>query len=150
MLTPSQKSQLHREILEYLSASNFPLSADAFAGEAQLLLSEVDPEGTRMVMKWKSIYSLQKKIMGLEEKVQGLEEELARCSNGKGAQAVKLEELYLPKSPRVMTGHKKPVTGLAFHPHFTELASCSEDGTIKIWDTEGGEAERTLKGHTST
>jgi platelet-activating factor acetylhydrolase IB subunit alpha len=28
------------------------------------------------------------------------------------------------------------------------LASASEDTTIKIWDYESGEYERTLKGHT--
>jgi platelet-activating factor acetylhydrolase IB subunit alpha len=32
-----------------------------------------------------------------------------------------------------MKGHKSPVTNMAFHPQFTQLATCSEDGTIKIW-----------------
>lgn len=49
-----------------------------------------------------------------------------------------------------MKGHKSPISNMAFHPQYTELASSSEDGTIKIWDTESGEFLRTLKGHTST
>jgi platelet-activating factor acetylhydrolase IB subunit alpha len=37
---------------------------------------------------------------------------------------------------------------VAFHPIFSSLASGSEDSTIKIWDWEMGELERTVKGHT--
>ena len=37
---------------------------------------------------------------------------------------------------------------VAFHPTFNLLASASEDATVKIWDWETGEFERTLKGHT--
>lgn len=37
---------------------------------------------------------------------------------------------------------------VAFHPIFSSLASGSEDATIKIWDWELGELERTVKGHT--
>jgi platelet-activating factor acetylhydrolase IB subunit alpha len=37
---------------------------------------------------------------------------------------------------------------VAFHPIFSSLASGSEDYTIKIWDWELGELERTVKGHT--
>lgn len=33
---------------------------------------------------------------------------------------------------------------------FFQLASASEDATIKIWDYETGEFERTLKGHTNS
>ena len=37
-----------------------------------------------------------------------------------------------------------------FHPIFNVLVSCSEDATIKVWDFETGEFERTLKGHTDS
>jgi platelet-activating factor acetylhydrolase IB subunit alpha len=37
---------------------------------------------------------------------------------------------------------------VAFHPLFSTLASGSEDTTIKIWDWELGELDKTLKGHT--
>jgi platelet-activating factor acetylhydrolase IB subunit alpha len=47
-----------------------------------------------------------------------------------------------------MPGHRNPVTSVAFHPVFSVLASGSEDSTIKIWDWELGDLERTVKGHT--
>ena len=47
-----------------------------------------------------------------------------------------------------MQSHRLPVTCVAFHPIFSSLASGAEDSTIKIWDWELGELERTVKGHT--
>jgi hypothetical protein len=74
MLTPSQKVQLHKDILEYFANNQFQKTAETFASEAELSLIDIDPEGNKMLMKWKSIYSLQKKITNLEEKIQSLEE----------------------------------------------------------------------------
>lgn len=57
---------------------------------------------------------------------------------------------WLPRSParHTLQSHRQPVTALAFHPVFSSLATGSEDSTIKIWDWELGELERTVKGHT--
>lgn len=37
-----------------------------------------------------------------------------------------------------------------FHPVFSLAVSASEDATIKVWDFETGEYERSLKGHTDS
>lgn len=37
-----------------------------------------------------------------------------------------------------------------FHPVFSLAVSSSEDATIKVWDIESGEYERSLKGHTDS
>lgn len=57
---------------------------------------------------------------------------------------------WLPRTParHTLQSHRSPVTCVAFHPVFSSLASGSEDATIKIWDWELGELERTVKGHT--
>jgi platelet-activating factor acetylhydrolase IB subunit alpha len=57
---------------------------------------------------------------------------------------------WLPRSParHTLESHREPITSVAFHPVFSSLASGSEDYTIKIWDWELGELERTVKGHT--
>ena len=36
------------------------------------------------------------------------------------------------------------------HPVYSDVASSSEDGTVKIWDYEQGELTHTMKGHTGS
>lgn len=57
---------------------------------------------------------------------------------------------FIPRAParQTLTSHRSPITKVAFHPTWTVVASASEDSTVKIWDWEGGELERTVKGHT--
>lgn len=59
---------------------------------------------------------------------------------------------WLPRSParHTLQSHRLPITCIAFHPVFSSLASGAEDTTIKIWDWELGELERTVKGHTKS
>ena len=60
-------------------------------------------------------------------------------------------ESWLPQSPRhSLHDHTDAINCIAFHPKFTSIASGSDDFTIKIWDWELGELEKTLKGHTRT
>ena len=44
----------------------------------------------------------------------------------------------LPKEPErhVLRGHKSRITRVAMHPVYSDVASSSEDGTVKIWDYE--------------
>lgn len=151
VLTASQKNQLNKDILEYLVKNDYPHSAECFAEEIGVALADVDPEGNKLEIKWKSILSLQKKINNLEEQVKNLQEDLAKGPQHK-AKDLNLEDLYLPKVPAKLElkGHKGNITCIAFHPQYTQAATSSEDGTIKTWEFETGDYERTLKGHTST
>jgi len=104
---------------------------------------------TLLEKKWTSVVRLQKKIMDLEARNSALQQEIDAAtplsSNRKVDPAT-----WLPRTParHTLQGHRLPVTSVAFHPIFSSLASASEDSTIKIWDWELGELERTLKGHT--
>ena len=42
----------------------------------------------------------------------------------------------IPREPEQMklTGHRARVTRIQFHPVYTQIASSSEDASIKIWD----------------
>ena len=84
--------------------------------------------------------------MDLENRNSALQEELSQAPAKRAAS----QSDWVPRAPaaHVLTGHRAPITRVAFHPLYSLLASASEDATVKIWDWETGEFERTLKGHT--
>lgn len=88
-------------------------------------------------------------IMDLEAKVSSLQTELNSVTPAIGSRANQDPASWLPTAParHTLESHRDAITCVAFHPVFSSLASGSEDCTIKIWDWELGELERTLKGH---
>lgn len=73
---------------------------------------------------------------------EGVVDEMALLSKGTGD--------AIPREPekKRLKGHKARITKICFHPSYTELATSSEDGSIKIWDYETGECGQTLRQHT--
>jgi WD40 repeat protein len=68
---------------------------------------------------------------------------LAAVGDGAGA-AVHLWDL-LTGAQTTWTGHSGSIQGLAFSPTAPLLATCGEDGTVRLWDRRaGGGAVRTL------
>ena len=56
---------------------------------------------------------------------------------------------WLPRFPRhTLESHRDTINCVAFHTIFSSIASGSDDCTIKIWDWELGDLERTIKAHT--
>lgn len=88
--------------------------------------------------------------MDLEARNASLQSELDNATPTSLARRNQDPSSWLPRSPprHALQGHRESVTCVAFHPVFSSLASGSEDYTIKIWDWELGELERTIKGHT--
>ncbi|KAF9013929.1 WD40-repeat-containing domain protein [Cyathus striatus] len=148
LLSDRQRDDLHKSILDYLHANNF---ADAYAALKHATNSEYSPDPKAkyaglLEKKWTSVIRLQKKIMDLENRNAALQEELSLSPAKRAAS----QSDWVPRAPaaHVLTGHRAPLTRVAFHPQYSILASASEDATVKIWDWETGEFERTLKGHT--
>lgn len=147
----------HKSIISYLTALNLPNSASLASLREDLSLNESDfDENTRkkyeglLEKKWTSVVRLQKKIMDLESRNSALQHELDTATPGVSSRKNTDPTSWLPRSParHTLQSHRQPVTCVAFHPVFSSLASGSEDTTIKIWDWELGELERTVKGHT--
>jgi len=88
--------------------------------------------------------------MDLESRNAQLLEELAQARAFPAASSSRTAADWVPRLPPryTLTGHKSPITKLCFHPKFSNVVSASEDTSMKVWDYETGESERTLKGHT--
>lgn len=99
--------------------------------------------------KWTSVIRLQKKVIDLEAKLNEAEKELLE---GAPTKAKRTPTEWIPRQPErfKLSGHRATVNRVIFHPIFSLMVSASEDATIKIWDFESGEYERTLKGHTDS
>lgn len=88
--------------------------------------------------------------MDLESRVSSLQSELDNATAMSLSRKNQDPASWLPTAParHTLQSHRSPITCVAFHPVFSSLASGSEDATIKIWDWELGELEKTVKGHT--
>lgn len=155
ILTSRQAEELHKSIIAYLTANNFSNSAEALRAELSLGEDVFDANTAKkyeglLEKKWTSVVRLQKKIMELEARNASLQSEMDNATPTSLSRRNQDPVSWLPRSParHNLQSHRSAITSVAFHPIFSSLASGSEDCTIKIWDWELGELERTIKGHT--
>jgi platelet-activating factor acetylhydrolase IB subunit alpha len=158
----SQSLTIGREIaiFEYFKQQNYTLSKDSFQKEsiAGLSNNHVDVNGdtktSHLEKKWNSLSIQQRKLLELEAKVQKLQEELDGYKSGDVYKKQKQEQrgALFPTKPFKfeLTGHRDTVTCVAFHPKYSIMASASEDSSIRLWDIESGEQEKSLRGHTAS
>lgn len=152
-LASDLQSDRHKSIIAYLLSAGMNDTAASLRKDSNLADTFDDVTAkkyeTLLEKKWTSVVRLQKRIMDLEAKNAALQHELDSATPLSSNRKVD-PTTWLPKNParHILEGHRLPVTAVAFHPVFSSLASASEDCTIKIWDWELGELERTLKGHT--
>jgi len=85
--------------------------------------------------------------MDLEARNSQLQEELSSAPSKRPSAS---SPDWTPRAParHTLSGHRSPITRVTFHPLFSVVVSTSEDSTLKVWDWETGEFERTVKGHT--
>jgi platelet-activating factor acetylhydrolase IB subunit alpha len=156
VLTEKQRADLNAGILDYLKecGTDFADVADAFAAAAKLEGAPPSRPGI-LEKKWTSVVRLQRKLMDTEAKLATAMEDLkilgkgGLAKGGNGSDAKTAEGLPRAPHSKALSGHRGGVTSIAYHPVFNLLVSASEDSTIKVWDYESGEFERTMKGHTN-
>ncbi len=88
--------------------------------------------------------------MDLESRNSALQSELDTITPDSLSKRNKDPASWLPKAPPRYTleSHRGAINCIAFHPIYSSVATGSDDYTIKIWDWEVGELERTIKAHT--
>jgi len=145
VLTAMQKNELNMAISEYLKNS-YPNTHEMFKEEATLPDENDKKFNGLLERKWTTVMRLSRKIQELEVK----NKELQRESKDTFSSRKKDPSEWIPRLPprTEMSGHRLPITRVLFHPTFNIIVSASEDATIKVWDFETGEFERTFKGHT--
>ncbi|KAL3480884.1 nuclear distribution protein nudF [Aspergillus californicus] len=154
LLTDRQADELHKAMIAYLIANNLPETAAALRKEKDIGESVFDASTAKkyegmLEKKWTSIARLQKRITDLEGRNTELQSELDNTTPASRLKRNQDPASWLPSTTRYsLESHRDKINCIAFHPTFTSIASGSDDCTIKIWDWELGELERTLKGHT--
>ncbi|KAH8907943.1 nuclear distribution protein nudF [Coniochaeta sp. PMI_546] len=154
-LTSRQAEELHKSIIAYLTAQGLTATATALRTELDLGEDHFDSATAKkyenlLGRKWTSILRLQKKVMDLESRNAVLQFELDNTTPASLSTRNKDTSSWLPKAPPRYTleSHRDTINCIAFHPIFSSLATGSDDCTIKIWDWDAGELEKTVKGHT--
>ncbi|KAK9685671.1 Lissencephaly-1 [Basidiobolus ranarum] len=146
VLSERQVEEIQRAMLNFLHVNGYTDSYETLKRETHNEEFNPDPLQKTLEKKWTSVVRLERKIMTLEKEMSKMKEELSAAPIRKTAYSVD----WIPRAPEKhkLTGHRSAITKVAFHPIFSVMGSASEDTTIKIWDYETGEFERTLKGHT--
>lgn len=149
VLSSRQRDELNHAISEYLRTSGYEKAFSAFRIEANLSETIDKKYEGLMEKKWTSVVRLQRKVMDLESKLNELKNE---TRDGLVPRDRKDPAEWIPRPPErhSLSGHRSPITTVVFHPVYSVLVSASEDTSIKVWDYESGDFERTLKGHTDS
>lgn len=143
----------NQAIADYLATNGYGDALEVFRKEADLNSTEIERKyGGLLEKKWTSVIRLQKKVMELEAKLSEAEKEVKEVSGGPTLKGKRSPGEWIPRPPEkyALSAHRATITRVIFHPVFSLLVSASEDATMKVWDFETGEYERTLKGHTDS
>ncbi|CAP37998.2 Protein CBR-LIS-1 [Caenorhabditis briggsae] len=146
-LSERQREEINRAVAEYLQNNGYSEAFNMLLKEASLSENDIKPLGGILEKKWTTVLRLQRKVNDLEAKLLESQQEI---NHGAPTRDKRQAADWIPRPPETqkLIGHRLPVTRVIFHPLWTIMASCSEDATIKVWDYETGQLEKTLKGHT--
>nr|CAD7438512.1 unnamed protein product [Timema bartmani] len=149
VLSQRQREELNKSIADYLNSNGYMDALEAFKKEVDMP-GEVERKYCGLLeKKWTSVIRLQKKVMELEAKLSEAEKEYI---DGAPTRNKRTPSEWIPRPPEkfCLVGHRAPITKVVFHPVFSVMVSASEDASLRVWDFETGEYEKSLKGHTDS
>jgi len=149
VLSQRQREELNKAIADYLQSNGYHDTLDTFKRETDMP-GDVDKKFAGLLeKKWTSVVRLQRKVTELEGKLVEAEKEFI---SGAPTRDRRTPSEWIPRPPEKfsLVGHRAPVNRVIFHPTYSLMISASEDATVKVWDFETGDYERTLKGHTDS
>uniref|UniRef100_A0A1I7STR7 Lissencephaly-1 homolog n=1 Tax=Bursaphelenchus xylophilus TaxID=6326 RepID=A0A1I7STR7_BURXY len=148
-LSGTQAEELNSALAEYLQRNGYQKTFETFVDESGATVKNDVQHVGLMEKKWSMTLRLQQRIINLEKRIQELESGGIIAPRHKD---LKSSATWIPRPPEKLTlnGHRDSVMKVVFHPTYSVLLSCSEDHTIKIWDLETGQLERSFKAHLST
>ncbi|XP_071501931.1 lissencephaly-1 homolog isoform X4 [Diadema antillarum] len=150
VLSQRQREELNKAISDYLRSNGYEKTLTEFQKEAEMP-EEVERKYNGLLeKKWTSVIRLQKKVMDLETKLNEAEREFTTGGGPNRDRRSPTEWIPRPPEKYCLSGHRSPITRVIFHPVYNVMVSSSEDASIKVWDYESGDFERTLKGHTDS
>lgn len=144
-LSGKQKEELNKSLAGYFTSKGFAKTAEEFAKDASPGKEESKYKDM-MVKKWRSILRLESTIEELQDKKKDLSDQINNYGKGEGK--IDMTDALPSSEAHSLEAHRGPITGITFHPKFALVVTCSEDNTIKVWDSDTGDYERDLKGHT--
>jgi platelet-activating factor acetylhydrolase IB subunit alpha len=152
MLSGRQRDELNKAVADYLKQSGYNQAYSAFKNESEVSGEDENKYQNILAKKWISVVRLQKKNLDLQAQLADVKDEVKEVTSLEGLNRRKDPTQWLPRSPseHKLNGHRSPILCILCHPNYPIVISGSEDATIKIWDHETGEYERTLKGHTDS
>ncbi|EDV22638.1 Lissencephaly-1-like protein [Trichoplax sp. H2] len=150
VLSPKQEEELRFAVADYLQSCGYTNALEAFKKDASIP-KEIDNKKYSGLLekKWTSVVRLQKKVMDLELRLNNTTREM---NSGVPTRNSRSSNDWIPRPPEKhsLSGHRSPITCVVFHPVYNVMVSSSEDASMKIWDYESGDFERTLRGHTDS
>ncbi|XP_043247416.1 lissencephaly-1 homolog [Amphibalanus amphitrite] len=149
VLSQRQREELNKAIADYLGSNGYTDSLEAFKRETDMPGEVEKKYAGHLEKKWTAVLRLQKRNMELEANLADFQREMQA---GAPTREKRSPSDWIPRPPEkyALTGHRAPVTKVLLHPVYSLMASASEDATIKVWDFDSGDYERTLKGHTDS
>ncbi|KAL3170105.1 hypothetical protein MRX96_015168 [Rhipicephalus microplus] len=146
VLSQRQREELNKAVADYMEFNGFLEALEAFKKETDMPGDIVKKYAGFLEKKCTSLMRRQKKVMELESRLAEAEKEYI---SGAPTREKKSPTECIPRPPErhALTGHRSPVTRVALNPVYSVVVPASEDASIKVWDYETGDFERTLKCH---